>query len=53
MKQNKNTDFVLCDYQNKCDCSEDDKCGCTYPNNMKFDTDCDELYLQCIWSKHR
>ena len=22
------------DYSNKCDCSEDDKCGCTYPNNM-------------------
>ncbi len=24
----------LYDYANKCDCSEDDKCGCTYPNNM-------------------
>ena len=25
------------DYANKCDCSEDDKCGCTYPNNMGTD----------------
>ncbi len=23
------------DYENKCDCSDDDRCGCTYPNNMK------------------
>lgn len=22
------------DYANKCDCSDDDNCGCTYPNNM-------------------
>ena len=22
------------DYANKCDCSEDDNCGCDYPNNM-------------------
>lgn len=22
------------DYAKKCDCSEDDNCGCTYPNNM-------------------
>ena len=22
------------DYENKCDCSEDDSCGCSYPNNM-------------------
>jgi len=23
------------DYANKCDCSDDDNCGCTYPNNME------------------
>ena len=22
------------DYEHKCDCSEDDNCGCDYPNNM-------------------
>lgn len=27
------------DYGNKCDCSEDDKCGCTYPNNLSHDFD--------------
>lgn len=27
------------DYENKCDCSEDDKCGCTFPNNMKHNFD--------------
>ena len=26
-------------YEDKCDCSEDDKCGCTYPNNMAHDYD--------------
>lgn len=25
------------DYANKCDCSEDDKCGCDFPNNMSHD----------------
>lgn len=32
------------DYSNKCDCSEDDKCGCTYPNNMShsYSEDCFE-----------
>lgn len=28
------------DYANKCDCSEDDKCGCSFPNNMPHDFDC-------------
>lgn len=28
------------DYANKCDCSDDDNCGCTYPNNMPHDVDC-------------
>lgn len=31
------------DYANKCDCSEDDKCGCTFPNNLSHDFDCDFL----------
>lgn len=25
------------DYANKCDCAEDDKCGCDYPNNIPHD----------------
>lgn len=29
------------DYEHKCDCSEDDKCGCTYPNNMKHNVTCE------------
>ena len=29
------------DYEYKCDCSEDDKCGCTYPNNMKHNVTCE------------
>lgn len=29
------------DYANKCDCSEDDKCGCTFPNNLAHNFDCD------------
>lgn len=28
------------DYADKCDCSEDDKCGCSYPDNMPHDFDC-------------
>ena len=27
------------DYQNKCDCSDDDNCGCDYPNNMERNFD--------------
>lgn len=27
------------DYANKCDCSEDDKCGCSYPENMARNVD--------------
>ena len=35
------------DYSNKCDCSEDDKCGCTYPNNLShcYSDDCFETIL--------
>lgn len=29
------------DYADKCDCSEDDKCGCTFPNNLPHNFDCD------------
>ena len=25
------------DYENKCNCCEDDNCGCTYPNNLSHD----------------
>ena len=35
------------DYPNKCDCSEDDKCGCTYPNNLSlgYNKDCFDTTL--------
>ena len=32
----KKCQYVL-DYNNKCDCREDDNCGCTYPNNLPQD----------------
>ena len=28
------------DYADKCDCSEDDKCGCSFPNNLPHDFGC-------------
>lgn len=34
------------DYANKCDCSEDDKCGCDYPNNIPHD-----FTLDCLTKK--
>lgn len=27
------------DYAHKCDCSEDDNCGCSFPNNIPHDFD--------------
>lgn len=27
------------DYANKCDCSDDDNCGCSFPNNIPHDFD--------------
>ncbi len=29
------------DYADKCDCAEDDKCGCSYPNNMPHNVTCE------------
>lgn len=41
MSKNDNTNCSYqYDYEDKCDCSEDDKCGCTYPNNMPHDVKC-------------
>lgn len=34
------------DYANKCDCSEDDKCGCDYPNNIPHD-----FNIACLTAK--
>lgn len=34
------------DYANKCDCSEDDKCGCDYPNNIPHD-----YSIECLTAK--
>ena len=28
------------DYEDKCDCADDDNCGCSYPNNMPHDVEC-------------
>lgn len=28
------------DYANKCDCGEDDNCGCSYPNNLPHNFSC-------------
>lgn len=37
------------DYATKCDCSEDDNCGCTYPNNMGPDFDWENQNIsQCL-----
>lgn len=33
------------DYANKCDCSEDDKCGCDFPNNMAHDFSCNQTFI--------
>ena len=33
-KTNSDTTYGY-DYANKCDCSDDDNCGCDYPNNME------------------
>ena len=39
MADNKDCTYEY-DYADKCDCSEDDKCGCSYPNNMPHDFGC-------------
>jgi len=42
MKKTSDTECYGYDYANKCDCADDDNCGCDYPNNMKrnFDNNC-------------
>ncbi len=40
-KEDKKDSSCVYDYANKCDCSEDDNCGCTYPNNSELDIDCE------------
>lgn len=32
------------DYANRCDCSDDDKCGCSFPNNLShnYDINCEK-----------
>ncbi len=32
------------DLSNKCDCSDDDNCGCVFPNNMSHDFDTKETH---------
>ncbi len=44
MSDNKQNCTYGYDYENRCDCREDDNCGCSFPNNMPhdFDTMCDD-----------
>ncbi len=37
MNEQENHSNCHYDYAAKCDCAEDDKCGCTYPNNIPHD----------------
>lgn len=36
-----NKERCFYDYAEKCDCSDDDNCGCSYPNNMKYSIKCE------------
>jgi len=51
MKKIPNIPSCHYDYANKCDCSEDDKCGCDYPNNMShnFTSSCFTLKTNKIF----
>ncbi len=40
MNTNENT---IENYESRCDCADDDKCGCTYPNNVAKDYDLDNF----------
>ena len=44
MKKSPFTKNCRYDYEHKCDCAEDDKCGCVFPNNMarNFTSSCFE-----------
>ena len=33
-------------YKNKCDCADDDNCGCSYPNNMAHNFSIDETFSE-------
>lgn len=39
MTESKNCAYGY-DYADKCDCSEDDKCGCSFPNNLPHNFGC-------------
>ena len=41
MKQNK----IIEDYDNRCECAEDDRCGCSYPNNVMNNIECDDIKM--------
>lgn len=34
---------IIKHYQDKCDCREDDTCGCSYPNNTHCDYDAEAI----------
>lgn len=40
MTENKSRVCCFYDYADKCDCAEDDRCGCSYPNNANCPLEC-------------
>ncbi|MBR2273901.1 MAG: peroxiredoxin [Alphaproteobacteria bacterium] len=46
MKHKNDTTAYGYDYANKCDCADDDNCGCDYPNNMRHDYTTSQLPLE-------
>ena len=41
MKHNK----IIEDYDNRCECDEDDRCGCSFPNNVMNNIECDDIKM--------
>ena len=33
------------EHEENCECREDNNCGCTYPNNMRDDIMCSDIYI--------
>ena len=39
-------DKCFYEHEKNCDCREDNNCGCSYPNNMRDDIMCDNVYIK-------
>ena len=46
MENNNSTECCFINYETRCECAEDDRCGCSFPNNIKNHVDCDNLTLK-------